>query len=76
MNNRIKEHLILWLGLIFLSVCILGLLYTINLMIPKIVIYDCRIAEISPDIPISAKDQCRKLKMKQTISEFKNERKR
>jgi len=39
-------------------------------------VIDCRIAEISPDIPISAKDQCRKLKMKQTISEFKNERKR
>lgn len=27
--------------------------------------YDCRIAEISPDIPLAVKEQCRKLRSKQ-----------
>jgi len=68
MNNRIKEHLIMWPALIFLGVCMLGLLYGINLMLPTTVRYDCRIAEISPDMPIKAKEQCRKLRMKQNMT--------
>jgi hypothetical protein len=68
MNNQIKKHLILWPVLIFLNVCMLGLFYTINLMMPKTVRYDCSIAEISPDIPIKAKEQCRKLSMKQNFN--------
>jgi hypothetical protein len=30
-----------------------------------VIVYDCRLAEISPDIPIDVKDQCRKLQMQQ-----------
>jgi hypothetical protein len=27
------------------------------------VVYDCRMAEISPDFPLKAKEECRKLRM-------------
>jgi hypothetical protein len=27
-----------------------------------VVVYDCRLAEISPDFPIEVKDKCRKLR--------------
>jgi len=30
-----------------------------------VVVYDCRLAEISPDIPIDIKNQCRRLRMEQ-----------
>jgi hypothetical protein len=29
------------------------------------VVYNCDIAEISPDIPVAAKEQCRKLRIEQ-----------
>ena len=29
------------------------------------VVYNCSIAEISPDIPVEAKEQCRKLRIEQ-----------
>ena len=30
----------------------------------SVIVYDCRLAEISPDIPVKAKEQCRKLQAK------------
>jgi hypothetical protein len=27
---------------------------------PTVVMYDCRIAEISPDVPVKVKEECRK----------------
>ena len=31
---------------------------------PRVVVYDCSIAEISPDYPVEVKEQCRKLRIK------------
>ena len=61
--TTLKEHLIMWPALIVLGSCMFGLLYGINTMMPREVMYDCRLAEISPDIPIAAKEQCRKLRL-------------
>jgi hypothetical protein len=63
--TRLKEHLLMWPALIFLGACLFGLLYGIHTVLPKEVAYDCRLAEISPDIPVSAKEACRKLRMEQ-----------
>ena len=30
-----------------------------------VVVYDCRISEISPDYPVEVKEQCRKLRSQQ-----------
>lgn len=35
---------------------------------PKEVVYDCRMAEISPDFPIDVKNECRKLLSGKRIS--------
>jgi len=32
----------------------------------RVVVYDCRLAEISPDYPIQVKEECRKLQYKRT----------
>lgn len=51
---------------IFASVCFVVLFWVVVLMsMPKkgdVIVYDCRLAEISPDIPIEVKDKCRKLR--------------
>ena len=61
--TTLKEHLIMWPALIFLGVCMFGLLYGINTMMPTKVTYDCTWSEISPDIPLKVKEECRKLRM-------------
>jgi len=38
---------------------LIGLLFIVP--IPREMTYDCRIAEISPDIPIAVKNECRKI---------------
>ena len=43
---------------------LIGLLVIVP--IPREMTYDCRIAEISPDIPIAVKNECRKI-MKQSL---------
>ncbi|CAB4128686.1 hypothetical protein UFOVP112_56 [uncultured Caudovirales phage] len=62
--TRLKEHLIMWPTLIVLGSALFGLLYGIHSYLPNETRYDCRIAEISPDIPIAAKEECRKLRSK------------
>jgi hypothetical protein len=32
----------------------------------RVIVYDCRLAEISPDYPIAVKEECRKLQYKKT----------
>ena len=61
--TTLKEHLIMWPALIFLGVCMFGLLYGISTMMPTKVVYDCTWSEISPDIPPKVKEECRKLRM-------------
>jgi hypothetical protein len=49
---------------LFGSACFIILFWVVVLMsIPKhgTVVYDCRLAEISPDYPIEVKEKCRKL---------------
>jgi hypothetical protein len=65
MTSRLKEHLIMWPALFVLGTALFGLLYSIHSYLPKEVMYDCRLAEISPDIPLSVKQQCRKIRMEQ-----------
>ena len=54
----------MWPALFVLGTSLFGLLYGIHSYLPKEVGYDCRIAEISPDIPVAVKEECRKLKAK------------
>ena len=62
MSNT-KTNILVVLGLVVLGVMLFGLLYSINTLLkPTEVAYNCSIAEISPDIPVAVKEQCRKLK--------------
>jgi hypothetical protein len=63
MTSRLKEHLIMWPALILLGSALFGILYGIHNVLPREAMYDCRIAEISPDIPVEVKEQCRKLRI-------------
>ena len=60
--SALKEHLLMWPALIVLGALLILLLYGIHGVLPKEAVYDCRIAEISPDIPVDVKEQCRKLR--------------
>jgi hypothetical protein len=50
----------MYIALIVLGSSLFGLLYGIHSVLPKDTIYDCRIAEISPDYTPAMKDECRK----------------
>jgi hypothetical protein len=63
--TRLKEHLIMWPALIVLGLALFGLLYGISTVLPNDATYDCRLAEISPDIPVAVKEQCRKARLEQ-----------
>jgi hypothetical protein len=60
--SRLKEHLIIWPTLIVLGSALFGILYGIHNVLPREAVYDCGIAEISPDVPVAVKDECRKLR--------------
>ena len=60
--SALKEHLLMWPVLIVLGALLISLLYGIHSVLPKEAVYDCRIAEISPDIPVDIKEKCRKLR--------------
>lgn len=47
--------------LLTIAIFYLGVMITL-MQVPRTVVYDCRIAEISPDFPIEAREQCRKLR--------------
>ena len=64
MTSKLKEHLIMWPALIILGGSLIELLYGINNAMPVETKIDCRMAEISPDIPVAAKEACRKLQAK------------
>ena len=57
--TRLKEHLIMWPILIVLGAALVALLYGIHDVLPREAVYDCRIAEISPDYTPAMKQQCR-----------------
>ena len=45
---------------ILIVIVIIIMLYT-DFSGPRVVVYDCRLSEISPDFPISVKEECRRL---------------
>jgi hypothetical protein len=49
--------------IIIAVVFLIGGVWWANKMPPHGVMYNCDIAEISPDIPIEVKQECRKLRM-------------
>jgi hypothetical protein len=50
-------------ALIFLVVSLGGLIWGINATLGQSpIVYDCSMAEISPDIPVKVKEECRKLR--------------
>ena len=57
----IHKNLIIVTG-VLLSVLAMLVLFT---YLPRhgVVVYNCSIAEISPDIPLKVKEECRKLRM-------------
>ena len=57
-NNVVNVALVL-----ILVVAMWAGLFVIVTHLPKGATYDCSIAEISPDMPLEAKQACRKLRM-------------
>jgi len=61
---RLKEHLIMWPALTVLGLALFGLLYGIHTVLPEQkVVYNCSIAEISPDFTPTMKQECRRLRL-------------
>jgi hypothetical protein len=50
----------MYIALIVLGTSLFGLLYGIHAVLPKDTVYDCRLAEISPDYTPAMKQECRK----------------
>ena len=50
----------MYIALTVLGVSLISLLYGIHSVLPREVMYDCRIAEISPDYTPAMKEECRK----------------
>jgi hypothetical protein len=63
--TRLKEHLLMWPTLIALGAALFGLLYGIHSYLPQEAVYDCRIAEISPDYTPAMREECRRLRSQQ-----------
>ena len=64
--TRLKEHLIMWSTLTVLGSALVALLYGTHDVLPKEAVYDCRIAEISPDYTPAMREECRK-KLKESL---------
>ena len=61
--TTLKEHLIMWPALIVLGGAMLGLMYGIHTYLGAgPTIYNCSIAEISPDYTPAMKEECRRLR--------------
>ena len=62
MTKALKDNLII--AIVFLAILAMAVVFA---YLPKhgVVVYNCSIAEISPDIPIKVKEECRKLNMKE-----------
>ena len=60
MTKALKDKLII--ALVFLAILAMAVVFA---YLPKhgTVVYNCTWAEISPDIPVKVKEECRKLRM-------------
>ena len=52
----------MWPALIVLGGSLFALLYGVHLWIPAQTMYNCSIAEISPDFTPAMKEECRKIR--------------
>ena len=59
MSER-RTYVIMYAALAVLGVSLVSLLYGIHSVLPGEAVYDCRIAEISPDFTPAMKSECRK----------------
>jgi hypothetical protein len=50
----------MYIALTVLGVSLVSLLYGIHSVLPREAMYDCRIAEISPDYTTAMREECRK----------------
>ena len=64
--TTLKEHLLICPALIVLGSLLIFILYGIHSVLPKEAMYDCRIAEISPDYTPAMREECRK-KLKESL---------
>lgn len=55
----------MWPILILLGAVLFALLYGIHDVLPRESVYDCSIAEISPDYTPAMKEECRQLRSQQ-----------
>ena len=61
--TTVKEHLLMWPALIILTVAMFALLYGVNTQMGRgPAMYNCSIAEISPDFTPAMREECRKLR--------------
>ena len=56
----IKQNLLMCTALAVLGASLAILIYGIHHILPAEIRYDCSIAEISPDIPVAVREECRK----------------
>ena len=59
--TTLKEHLIMWPTLAILGGSLIALLYGIHSLVPNERVYNCSIAEISPDFTTKMREECRRL---------------
>lgn len=60
------------LRLITVGIFLIGVLvFLFTTPKPKAVVYDCSLAEISPDYPLEVKEQCRQLRAKNFQEDLK-----
>ena len=64
--TTVKEHLLMWPALVLLGALLFSLLYGIHSVLPHEAVYDCRIAEISPDYTPAMKQECRQKQKEST----------
>jgi hypothetical protein len=58
--TTLKEHLIMWPILILLGFAVFALVYGVNQLGTGQTMYNCSIAEISPDYTPAMREECRK----------------
>lgn len=57
-----RTYMFMYIALIVSGASLFSLLYGIHSVLPKEIMVDCRIAEISPDYTTDMKEKCRKLR--------------
>ncbi len=62
MPSASKRETIKIIALVVLSIMLLSLSIMAAIYGPKHKVYDCSIAEISPDYPIEVKEECRRIR--------------